>query len=198
MTRRKTTKLPIIEFRVSDIYNAVWPRPPKLQKPIPAKVWSARERKLKALWAKSGKEILSGISRITGLPWREDRIIVYLTWGVIPFSDPVTISLRRDITSVFETLVHELIHRHLGPEENWRAIRKAWMQMRRQHSHEVPIAVTHIPIHAVHEILWRQLFPRRVQIIKTELKLPPYLRAWELVDEKGAEQVVKEIFHLKQ
>lgn len=186
-------KLPIIEFRTSEIYNAVWPRPKKAQPP-PDAVWAVREKKLQHLWAQHGRNILRGISHITGLPWREDRIIVYLNWGVRPFSDPVTISLHGDIMVVFEALTHELIHRHINPFPNWKAIRVAWVKMRHQYPRELPIAVNHIPIHAVHEVLWRKLFPRRIRAIKTDLQLKPYVRSWALVDAWGADAVIRQIF----
>jgi len=187
-------KTPTIEFRNSWIYNAQWKRPKRLQLPPSKKDWQTRERKLRQLWAKHGRAILRTMATVTGLPWREERIIVYLTWGVRPFSDPVTISLRADVFSVFETLTHELIHRICSEEKNHAAIRRRWKNFIGKYPKEIPVAINHVPIHAVHEVLWRKLFPKRVGTIKSSLRLTPYVRSWKIVDEIGADTVVKQVF----
>lgn len=188
------TKLPIIEFRVSRIYNAQWTRPKELQSPPPPTEWANRERRLKQLWAKHGRAVLQTMSHVTGLPWREDRIIAYLTWGVRPFSDPLTLNLRADVVSVFETLTHELIHRIVSQPLNNRRIRPRWHALVKRYPREDPLAVNHIPIHAVHDAIWRQLFPKRTAALRTDLKHPAYVRSWELVDTIGPEQIVKRLF----
>ena len=191
----KPNQIPIIEFRKSWIYNIQWSRSKKWRKPPATMVWNKRERQLRRLWTKHGSAVLRTMSKITGLPWREDRIIVYLTWGVRPFSDPLTISLRPDVMSVFETMTHELIHRLLSSEKNWSKIKPGWMLFVKSYPRETSVAINHVPIHAVHEMIWGKLFPSRVTTIKTDLKLKPYIRAWELVDRLGADKVVHQIFH---
>ncbi len=186
--------LPIIEFRTSWIYNVQWIRPKKLQKPPDLQDWVKREKKLRLLWAMDGRKILRTMSRVTGLPWREDRIIVYLSWGIRPFSDPLTLNLRADVQAVFDTLAHELIHRICSHEKNHQRIRRRWRSFVKQYPNELPLAINHVPIHAVHERMWRELFPRRLKKIKSQLTLQPYIRAWQIVDEQGAELVVKKIF----
>ncbi len=185
---------PTIEFRKSWVYDSMWKRPKHLQQPPSTKDWNARERKLRQLWTKHGRAILRALSKVTGLSWQEDLIIVYLTWGVRPFSDPVTIPLRANVFSVFETLTHELIHRICSEEKNHTAILRRWKKLTSKYPKELPVAINHVPIHAVHELVWRKLFPKRLGILKSDLKLKPYVRAWKIVDEIGAEEVVKRVF----
>lgn len=190
----KRIQIPTIEFRKSWVYDSMWKRPKRLQQPPSKKDWNTRERKLRQLWSKHVQPILRALSSVTGLTWREERIIVYLTWGVRPFSDPVTISLRSDVVSVFETLTHELIHRICSEEKNLAIIQRRWKNFVAKYPKEVPIAINHVPIHAVHEVVWHTLFPKRVEALKSDLKLKPYVRSWKIVDTIGADNIIQQVF----
>ncbi len=194
---RRKYKVPVIEFRNSWIYNIQWKRPKELRKPPSEKEWNRREHRLRQLWSKHGNKILRNMSRVTGLVWQEERIIVYLSWGIYPFSDPVTINLRSDVFSVFETLTHECIHRIASHEKNWKKISRRWLAFTSKYPKDKPNAINHVPIHAVHEVLWRSLFPHRVQAIKKAVAAQAYVRAWSIVDEVGAEEVIRRVFKKK-
>lgn len=190
----KVKIFPQIEFRTSRIYNAQWTRSLKYKNPPSKEDWVRREKKLRALWAVNGKVVLQLMSKVTGLEWREERIIVYLTWGIPSFSDPLTLNLRKDAQVAFETLTHELIHRICSEPQNHKLIAARWQKFVRKFPNEQLVAINHVPIHAVHEVIWEKLFPRRVAAIKQDLKLKPYIRSWKLVDTIGAHEVIKKIF----
>ncbi len=187
-------KIPTIEFRTSRIYNAQWTRPPELQEPPSRAEWQARSKKLMRLWTRHQSKILRTMSSITGLPWGESHIIVYLSWGIRPFSDPLTLNLRKDVDSVFDTLTHELIHRHISGGQNWVRVKRRWNAMVAKYPGQPPVATNHIPIHAIHAVLWQKLFPARVKIIQSDLKLAPYRWSWSIVNERGAAQIIEDIF----
>ena len=194
MPTPRRQKLPIIEFRVSRIYNIQWQRPKELQDPPPKVEWFRRRKTLEAMWKKHGRNILQTMSAVTGLPWEEDRIIVYLTWGIISFSDPLTLNLRKDVVMDFETLTHELIHRISSSPKNQKKIERRWKAFTKKYPKEVPVGINHVPIHAVHEVMWEKLFPKRVAALAVDIKKAPYIRSWQIVHDLGAAEVVRRVY----
>lgn len=152
-------------------------------------------RKLETKWKKYEKSILTEISRITGLPWRESHIYVYITSGVGWFSLPLTMSITKDIDFLFHTLVHEFIHRILSENENWPLIKNKWYGLMRKYRKEVSVTRIHIPIHAIHAHIYLKFFDRST--IDTEIrklsKTPDYVRSWDIVKKEGYENILKMI-----
>lgn len=50
-------------------------------------------------------------------------------------------------------LAHELIHRVVSQERNWAKIRRRRHALTRKYPREEPVAINHIPVHAVHELI---------------------------------------------
>lgn len=114
--------IPTIEFRHSTLYDMKLKRPRGVR--MPREV--IFQRKMQALtreWRKVGPDVLREISRITRLSWHERDITCFVTAGIRPYSNPLTISLKRSVSEMLDALTHELIHHFFAERENWQRVR---------------------------------------------------------------------------
>ena len=152
------------------------------------KALDAHVQKLEKAWAKYGGKILTEIRRVTKLSWREKEIVCYVTAGVIPYSDPLTLNLRSDI----DTTTHELIHRIVSEPENWKRIKGNWMMLMKKYKSEPQRTKTHIVIHAIHAAILKKLFgEKRLKREKKAVRDQKYIRSWKIVDVEGYENIIK-------
>ena len=156
----------------------------------PDKTLDAHVRKLERAWAMHGKKILSEIAKVTKLNWHEKEIVVYMTAGVIPYFDPLTLNLRSDI----DILTHELIHRILSEPENWRRIKGNWVKLMKKYKNEPQKTKTHIVVHAIHAVILKKLFgEERLKREKKAVRDPKYIRSWKITDADGYENIIREL-----
>lgn len=154
------------------------------------KILNAHMRKLEKAWLKYGKKILTEIVRVTKLRWHEKEIVCYVTAGVIPYSDPLTLNLRSDI----HTLTHELIHRILSEPENSKRIENNWIKLMKKHKKESQKTKTHIVIHAIHAAILKNLFSEKIlKKEKSVIRDPQYIRSWNIVDMDGDKNIIEEL-----
>lgn len=197
----KKNKIPKLKFIYSRIYDAHWLEYYKLKSSVENFPTSEEiiQRKTQAVkyWNKHGNEILARISKLAGLDWKENLISVYLVGKTIPFSHPLTIGRTTRVGSEsfedwIDTLVHELLHVLLVQNE--------WSEMKNlenllvKFKDEPRKTYIHIPIHALHKLIYLDYFHN--ENLMRDLRfckkyLPDYSRAWEIVDEIGAENIVK-------
>lgn len=186
-----TRRLPKLFIQRSWLLDQALARPKKWPEPT-ASFFIVQVKKLRSQWAKQGPKILRSIARQSGLTWHQWEIPVYVSYGVRPFSNPLTISLKKDINLMIDVLTHELIHRLVSEPKNWRRIEPAWERLIRQYRRELPVTQTHIVIHAIHELVLLDLFGRtRLDRERRAVKLPAYRRAWEIVGQLGAKNIVQ-------
>lgn len=145
---------------------------------------------MEALWKENGVAVLKTLEEITGLTFKQKEITCYLNSGKT-FSDPLTLKVE-DLKDMWDNLMHELVHVLLEDNEygftpEW----KAYMEKLKQWHFTVRV---HVPVNSVHLKLTQKLFPDRVERIKTYSVLPRYIKAWALIDETGADSVLKEVF----
>lgn len=187
--------LPRIEFRRSWIYDQMLiplRRGKHKEQPVTHAQFNRQIKKLDAYWnSGEGKKILREMSQILKLPWREKTIVCYVTWGVIPFSDPVTINYFKDFTTSIDVLTHELIHRLWSEEENWTLIEPAWKRLQKQQKNIDNTTRSHFPLHAVHQHLLLKFFgEKRLNREKQAVQKPHYLKSWEIVGELGYKNII--------
>ena len=153
-------------------------------------IFDIKVQELQKEWDEWGSKILAEIASISRLQWHEKEIIVYLTGGVRPYSDPLTLNLR----STIDTLTHELIHRILTEPENWRLFKNSWEELMQKYSQEPEKTRTHVIVHAIHTPILKNLFgEERYQKERNSMTSPDYVRAWEIVDRDGYEDIIKEL-----
>ncbi len=164
-----------------------WPEPKVI-------FFKTQVRKLMRSWDKDGHMILRSIERHSGRRWHQREIPVYVSYSVRPFSNPLTLSLKKDVTVMVDTLTHELIHRILSEPQNWKQIENNWNRLMRIYRKESPIARTHIVVHAIHELVLLELFgQKRLVRERQEVKNPAYRRSWKIVERDGAAEIVRQL-----
>lgn len=175
-------------FRRSWLYDQALARKKGYKMPSD-KILDVHVHKLEKAWAKYGEKILTEIMRVTRLSWYEKEIVCYITTGVIPYSDPLTLNLQSDV----DTLTHELIHRIVSEPENWKRIKGNWMMLMKKYKDETQKAKTHIIINAIHTAILKKLFgEKRLKRRKKAVRDQQYIiRSWEIVDTDGYVNIIK-------
>jgi len=149
--------IPKIEFRYSDVYDRNYRDSKKIQEYLKNKneEYPSRKeiidytKKVEKLWRKKEKKILIEISKITGLKWKEKRIICYVVGCGQPFSDPLTIrTYGKDFEIFIDTLTHELIHQI--STQNEKIFMRWYNYIKKKYTNEERTTKTHIFLTAVH------------------------------------------------
>ena len=180
--------IPKVEFRYSMVYDRIWMKgEPK-----------SREFMLKyindvaKLWRKKENKILYEMQKITGLKWKEKRIICYVNSRGRSFSEPLTVIYNKDKNDFVDTLTHEMIHQiQIQGAKNF----PEWVgYLKRKYPNGNPIFLRHILLHAVHKRLFLELFDKKRlnREIKSHQPYPDYKRAWDVVEEEGYENIIKD------
>ncbi len=197
--------IPKIEFRYSYIYQEEV-HLPKI-KNYNRKKWEKEVDRfllqVEKEWVKTSKSILKYMQDITGLKWKENKIICYVInlSESGPISDPLTIPIKlkykKDIFTLtvdrfIDMLIHELIHNLFIQNENkidnyfGELINKKYKNM----SWNTKI---HIPVHAIHKKIFDKFFEegRLKKEIEACSYYPEYKKAWEIVLEEGEDEIIK-------
>ena len=191
--------IPKIEFRSSFVYDnnfrdlkwiKEYLRKQKKKYPLDKEIENYI-KKIKPIWKKYEKDILSRIQKITGLKWRDKKILVYVVGICRPISDPLTIGIYKDKKVFIDTLAHELIHQIQFQNEknigNW------WKYVFNKYKKEPFKTKGHIFLYAVHWKLLLEIFneKRLKENIKFDGPYSDYKRAWEIVEKEGYENIIK-------
>ncbi len=191
--------LPKIEFTRSWIYDTRLARNKKSKMPK-EKVLIDNTRKIEALWRKHEKAVLTEISKVLNIPWREKQINIYMSWGVGWFSKPLTLSTKGPLDKkhtkwLLDTLVHELIHRIWSENKSYDMLRPRWERLMKKYNKETTNARIHIPVHAVHKHIYLNLFSEKDlrDEIKDMRKAKDYARSWEVVERDGYENIIRSL-----
>lgn len=169
----------VAEFRLGK--NTEYPSPAQIQNYI---------IKAEKAWRVQENNILSEISKIIGLKWKEKSIICYVVGNCIPFSDPLTLKVYSgDYDRFVDVLIHELIHRF--DVDRTSEVRKYYNKKYKNESHKT---ITHIFVHAFHQHIYLKFFgdKRFEKEILIASKYPDYKRAWDIVKKEGYENIIKE------
>jgi len=182
-------KIPEVIFRRSWLYDQALARKRSFKMPSDD-VLKSQVKKLEEVWEKDGGKILKEIAKVTKSPWHEKEIVCYVTSGVIPYSDPLTLNLSSGV----DTLTHELIHRILSEPENKKRLQGNWRKLMAKYEKEPPKTKTHIVVHAIHAAILLGLYgEKRLKKTKAAIQEPRYIRSWEIVDRDGYGYILKEL-----
>ncbi len=169
----------VAEFRLGK--DTIYPSPVQIKNYI---------KKAEKTWRVQENNILSEISKITGLKWKEKNIICYVVGNCIPFSDPLTLKVySKDYDRFVDVLIHELIHHFDAGHSS--TVRKYYSKKYKNESHKTMI---HIFTHAFHQHIYLKFFgeKRLKKEILIASKYPEYKRAWDIVKTEGYENIIKE------
>jgi hypothetical protein len=184
---------PGIEFRYSWVYDQehklrftdpLYPDGDEIRKYIDG---------VKGKWRPRQRRVLSAISRISGLAWREDSIVCYVVGRGVPMSDPMTIPIYPERTDLFiSKLVYCLVERMLMNNANLDAKRRFWENMFRSLSEDGVKVSYLVPVNAIYKELFRKHF-RTGQTSEEGLltRNLDYRRSWEIVNSIGPESIIE-------
>lgn len=189
-------KTPKIVFTYSWVYDQKckeWNKlsGKKVKYPSSEKIMDYFE-KIKPLWKKHEKKILTELSRVSGLKWKKDEIQCYVVGRIIPFSDPLTIQVFNNYHDFIDTLVHELIHQLFTQHENFERSKKAWCYIDRKFKNESRKTRVHIPLLALHSYIYLKFFDEDRLNRDRSLTILDYNKAWGIVQKIGYEKIIKE------
>lgn len=189
--------LPKIKFKYSHIYDRNWQEWFRVYKKTPQKLDPRKTQRyikeVEKLWKKYEKIIPAEIAKITGLKWKDKKIICYVLSDCRPFSDPLTVPVYRDKNYFIDVLTHELIHQIFTQDESKKS-EKTWKYFRRKYKNESFVTRIHIPLHAMHWHIYKKLFSeeRLKRDIALASRFPDYKKAWEIVEKEGYENIIRE------
>jgi hypothetical protein len=187
--------IPKIQFVYSPIYDkrckfAFEKRSPNEKYPDRTEI-IAYIKKVERVWSKIDSLVLSVISKISGLKWREN-IKCYVVGRIRPFSDPMSIRIYDDTNLFIDTLIHELIHQILT--QNGDILEKYWVNIKKKYSLESEVTQNHIIVHAIHKEVYTRLFSdkRLKSDITRSENDNDYKRSWGIVL-NDFENIIKEL-----
>jgi hypothetical protein len=61
-------------------------------------------KKVEKIWSKIDKEILRELSRVSRLKWKSKFIYCYVVGKCVPFSDPLTLPVYKNLDCFIDTL----------------------------------------------------------------------------------------------
>jgi hypothetical protein len=192
-----------IRFRYSWIYDENWKRWIKsyeIKSSWIKKPWPSEQKILsyissvQKIWDRQESKILKELSLTSGLKWKSKFIDCYVVGRCIPFSDPLTVGLRKNKDDFIDTLIHELIHQLFSQKGNFKKASKAWKYLFKKYKKELRTTKIHIPLHAIHAHIFNKFFSKkRLEFeIKSMSKSPAYKRSWETVGSEGYKNIIKE------
>ncbi len=151
--------------------------------------------KVKKLWAIHESKILNELSKISGLKWKEKKIVCYIISRGYPFSDPLTIPIFERYPLWFiDTLTHELIHQLFIQKGNEERAKKSWNFFYKKYKKESRTTRIHIPLHAIHSHIYLKFFDRKrlEKDIKIMSRHKDYKRSWGIVKKEGYQNIINE------
>lgn len=150
-------------------------------------------------WGRYEHKILTGMTGILDMSFRQNIIDVYVAPWFYAFSDPMVIGVIFKPDEFVDTLTHELIHRLLTDNSaipNKLNLIPRWEKLfGKQHSFKT---LTHIPVHAVHKAIYLDTLkePERLERdINKDRKSgnKAYIASWDYVDEHGYEEIINKL-----
>lgn len=196
-------KLPQVDITYSKLLDPIFAfycqNNPELKKgwsewaPLPAREIEENVKLFQENWLKDGKKILQGVCDILVLDFHRNMIPVYVVSGnPRPFGDPIVI--RADFArpeSFIDVLVHELIH--ILFMDNQKKV--PWSIFMEMFPNESPSAQNHVIVHAVLKYVYLEILkdPERLQRDinrSSKHKNRDYIRAWEIVEERGYKELI--------
>ena len=195
-----------VEFRWSWIYEQAYHSQTLKSKEFNYEKYLKKTTKFISKVKKDWKPIENRIFKIlpieTGLEWKEKKVVCYLIKrsALFPISDPLTIPIELEGEKIFvlnskrfiDMLIHELIHNLFIQNEE--KTEKYFQKIFENYPKEEFDTIIHLIIHALHKKIILQIFDdkRLKEEIRNNQFYPAYKRSWEIVNEKGEDEIIRE------
>lgn len=186
--------MPKINFRYSWIYDITNKKNldsyrGKLSYPSRQKI-SEYIKRVEKEWSKIEKEILSYLSKITKIKWKEKEIICYVVGRGRPISDPLTMEVyEKRVDWFIDVIIHELIHRIFCQKNNM----EKHNRLSKKYKKNIHITV-HIILNAIHKDIYLKFFNKKrlLREIKIFSNYPEYKEAWDFVERNDYKKIIKD------
>ncbi len=150
-------------------------------------------------WQPVEQKILTAMTELLGLSFRQNIIDVNIAPWFRAFSDPMVIGVMQEPDLFIDTLTHELLHRLLTdntaiPHET--QLIPEWERLfGKQHSFT---ALVHIPVHAVCKAIYLDVLkqPERLErdiANNKKYEATDYVAAWDYVEKHGYKEIIKKL-----
>jgi hypothetical protein len=158
-----------------------------------------RVKEYQDAWKPLEQKILTAMTDILGLSFRQNIIDVNIAPWFGAFSDPMVIGVMREPDVFVDTLTHELLHRLLTDNTSVSyetMLRDEWQKLfGKNHTFGT---VVHIPVHAVHKAIYLDVLkdPKRLERDVAEnnkYNAADYVNAWEYVNTHGYKEIIKKL-----
>ncbi len=146
-----------------------------------------KAKELERVWKKDGVVIEQALKEVTGLRFSKNTKLDCFINTKVSFSCPLSVKVDT-VSEMKDTLIHELIHILLDHNED--KIKKSWFKFHELFKEEVFTTRVHVFIHAAHLLVAKKITPNRIKHIRFSRE-PDYVRSWKIVDNFGAEKVIK-------
>lgn len=195
------SKIFSVVFRYSPIYDeqcrVAFDLLPKHERPYPdTKTTMAFMHRLEKEWRKNEQNVFNAIQKYSGVKWTTKEHLCYVVGSGIPFSDPLTMPVfapQAPIDYASDVLCHELIHRNLIEPAFLNRWKLTFAKLKKHYPRDTENALVHVIVHAIHEQIFLHLFTE--ERLKRDKRImfahPDYRRAWEIVENVGAEKIIK-------
>jgi len=191
------THLPKIVFRYSRVYNSYFKNNPQILKYLNDNKKSYPEvneitgflKTIEKKWEKIGPKILSEISTISNLEWKDIKVNCYIVGYCRPFSDPLTIKIYDNLDDFFIVLIHELIHQI---QIQNKLLYKNWIKyLLKNYSNKSKLTRGHIFLYSVFsKIIINNFGKDKLGRYRGKINRPEYREAFEIVDKEGIDNII--------
>lgn len=201
VTKSRRSEEYSVTFRYSPIYDhrchAVFDLIPTHERPYPdEKTTVDFMHRLEKEWRKKEQDVFRAIQEYSGTRWTVKEHVCYVVGFGDPFSDPLTMPVfasQAPIAYVSDVLCHELIHRNFIEPAFLARWKRILVKLKKSYPKDTENVLVHILVHAMHERIFLTLFSE--ERFKREKRImsvhPDYRRAWEIVEQEGAERVME-------
>lgn len=151
-----------------------------------------RVEQYKAAWDPLAEKLLQGMVDALELEFYKSVLDVYLAPFMYNFSAPLIMTLKAEPDLFIDMLTHEILHTLLADNLQQIPTRKLYDQLG---AGETMHARNHIMVHAVLKYIYLDVLEqpeRLVRDVRRQQAAPDYKRAWEIVEERGYMEIIKE------
>lgn len=145
---------------------------------------------MRLFWDAQGEKIEQSFKKHIGLSFTQNEIPCYLNFEV-SISDPLSLEITPDKERMENNLIHELCHvlftYNFGTNDEFC---NKWMEYYKA-SDEPRLTKSHIPVHALHFLVSKDIFPER-DVTYDSVK-PEYKASWDFVLKQSPEKVLESL-----
>ena len=150
-------------------------------------------------WKPYEEKVLSAMTELLGLSFRQNIVDVHIAPWFRAFSDPMVIGVMKEPEEFVDILTHELIHRLLTDNTATPHDTPYLDEWQKLFGNEHTFGMTvHIPVHAVHKAIYLDVLEEPERLKRDvennkQFEATDYIGAWDYVDEHGYKEIISQL-----